>query len=63
LAVGAIEAHAAGGEFVDIRRFDERMIIAAQRYVQIIDGDEENVEFGCGREQGRYAQAEAEKDE
>jgi hypothetical protein len=40
LAVRMFESNAPGSQFVHVRRFDQRMIVAAQATVQIIDGDE-----------------------
>src|ERR1051326_7405512 len=38
-----IEADSARRQLVDIRRFDQRMIVATQRNVQIIDRDQQNI--------------------
>ncbi len=45
LAVGAVELHAASGEFVEIRTLDVAGAVAAQLRPQIVDGDEQDVEL------------------
>ncbi len=48
LAVGAVEADAACGQFVDVGGFDERMIVTAKGDVEVIDGNKKDVGFGGG---------------
>jgi len=48
LAVGAVEADAARGEAVNVWRFDERMVVAAEGGVEVVNGDEENVQWWSG---------------
>ena len=45
LHVGAIKADGAGGESVDVRRLDGGVAVATEGVAQIIDGDEQDVEF------------------
>src|SRR5690242_14909069 len=44
LAIGVIKANAARGQAINIRRLDQRMIVAAERNVEIVNRDEKNVE-------------------
>ena len=53
LAISAVEHHAAFGEAVEVRRFDDGVAVAAQLRAQVIDGDEQDVHlFFLGLGQG-----------
>ena len=57
LAVGPGEGQPAGGEPVDVGRFDERMPVATQGRTQVVHRDEQDVQLGpvilLGAEQSR----------
>ena len=44
LAVGALKAHAAGGQPIDVGRFHQRMPIAAQVGIHVVNRDEQHVQ-------------------
>jgi hypothetical protein len=44
LIVGAVKAHAAGCEPVDVRCFGHGIAVAAERVREIVDGDENEFE-------------------
>jgi len=48
LAVGAVEAHAAPRDHVEIRRVDDRVAVRAEAVVQVVGGDEQHVASGFG---------------
>ena len=65
LAVSAIELHAHFRQPIDVRRLDERMAIAAEVIVHVVDRDEQHVELtagGSGRRCPERGQGEAEKE-
>jgi hypothetical protein len=54
LTIGTLKAHAAGGQAIEVGSFDERMPIAAEHGVEVVDRNEEDVELarlflGVGR--------------
>ena len=54
LHVSAVEADGAGGEAVDVGRLDVGVAVAAEGVAEVVDGDEEDVEF-LGRRGGVHA--------
>ena len=51
LRIGAVEANAAGGEPVQVRRLRERMSVATDGVTQIVGHDEQDIRL-AGRDRG-----------
>jgi hypothetical protein len=49
IAVRMIEAHAAPGEPVDVRRLHDGIAVAADTVIEVVDGDQQYIEFSAPR--------------
>lgn len=49
LRVRAVEAHAAPGESIYVRRLDDLMTVSAEVGVKVVNGDEEDVQLALRR--------------
>ena len=54
-AVGAVEADAAGGELVDVRRAREGIAVGAEHGVEVVGDEEEDVFLGRGGVRARWS--------